>query len=85
MLGRAHSSSGFLHVEFIKVMNSIGYRLDPTSFLQPRLEPNVTVELECNDIVTSVGGVVIDRRNLIQSSNPITRELLGNPLVIGER
>ena len=82
LVGNGNSDS--LHIEIIKVIDGVGYRLDPTSFLQPRLEPNVGVELECNDVVTYLGGVVVDRQNLVQSSNPITHELLGNPLVIGK-
>lgn len=79
------NSARFIHVEVIRTIDGMGYRLDPTSYLQPRLDPNVTMELECNDVVTYVGGVVVERRNLIDS-NPvvISRELLGEPLVVGK-
>lgn len=83
VIGRFPTNSPrILHVEVIKEIDGTGYRLDPTSYLQPRLEPNVSVELECNDVVMYMGGVVIERRSL--TTSPITRELVGNPLVIGE-
>lgn len=80
----AADSAGFVHVEVIKKIDGIGYRLDPTSYLQPRLEPNVSVALECNDVVIRAGGVVVERLNFVDPSELIRRELLGEPLVIGE-
>ena len=83
VIGRFQSNSAqVLHVEIIEEIDSVAYRLDPTSYLQPRLEPNVSVELECNDVVTYVGGVVVERRNLV--TNPVTRQLVGDPLVVGK-
>lgn len=77
-------SAGFIHVEVIKEIDGIGYRLDPTSYLQPRLEPNVSLALECNDVVIRRGGVVVERLNFVDPLEPITRELLGDPLVLGK-
>ena len=79
---RADSAS-FVHVEVIKEVDGVGYRLDPTSYLQPRLEPNVSLALECNDVVIRTGGVVVERLNFVDPLELVTRELLGDPLVIG--
>lgn len=76
--------NSFLHVEIIKEINGVGYRLDPTPYLQPRLEPNVSLALECNDVVIRTGGVVVERRNLVDPAELVSRELLGEPLVVGE-
>lgn len=77
-------TAGFVHVEVIKVIDGVGHRLDPTSYLQPRLEPSVAVELECNDLAVEMGGVVVERVNIIEPSNSVNRELLGEPLVVGK-
>ena len=77
-------SNSFVHAEVIKVIEGGVYRLDPTSYLQPRLDPNVSVELECNDVVTYVGGVVVERRSLVATSELIVQEPVGNPLVVGK-
>jgi hypothetical protein len=78
-------SAGLVHVEVIKEIDDVGYRLDPTSYLQPRLEPNISVELECNDVVISTGDVVVERLNFVNPSQVVTRELLGDPLVVGKK
>ena len=77
-------TAGFIHIEIIKANDGVGYRLDPTSYLQPRLEPNVEVELECNDLAVEMGGVVVERVNIIEPSNFVSQELLGEPLVVGK-
>lgn len=74
----------YVHVEVIKGIGGVGYRLDPTSYLQPRLEPNVSVALECNDVVIRTRGVVVERVDLVDPSELIRRELLGEPLVVGK-
>ena len=73
----------FIHVEALKSVNGVQYLLDPTQFLQLRLDPQVTVEFECNDVVTYVGGVVVDRRNVVPSTTDVITELIGDPLVEG--
>lgn len=75
-----HATGGHLHIEVIKEIDGLGYRLDPTPYLQPILEPTVGVELECNDLVMCVGGVVVSRDVLIES--PVA-DVLGSPLITG--
>lgn len=74
----------FIHVEAIKTLDGIGHSLDPTQFLQPRLDPQVTVDFECNDLVTYVGSVVVDRRSVVPSSTDVIMQLIGEPLVEGK-
>ena len=80
--GDAIATASIVHIELIKSISGRSLRLDPTSFLQPNLEPSVSLELECNDVVTNVGGVVVDRRTLVTSS--VVRQPIGMPLVTGK-
>lgn len=73
----------FVHVEAYKVLNGQFFALDPTQFLQPELDVDVGVQLECNDVVTYVEGLVVERRNLL-SSTDVTRMEVGDPLVEGK-
>ncbi len=76
--GTAIATATYLHMELIKTIGGQSFRLDPTSFLQPNTEPVVTSQLQCNDVVTSVGGAVVDRRTFVTS--PISRQLIGSSL-----
>ncbi len=85
ILGSAEQ--GFLHIEAIKVIDGRGYRLDPSLYLQPRVEPNLEVELECNDVVSYREGLVVGRQQMVEEEEGlavVARESLGQPLVIGE-
>lgn len=71
----------FIHVEAYKIVEGVQYVIDPTQFLQPNLNPAVSIEFGCNDFVTYVGGVVVDRRPIASTSPDM--ENIGNPLVEG--
>lgn len=73
------SQQTFIHVESYKTIDGTVHRIDPTQFLQPNLNPMVTVSYECNDFVTYVGGAVIDRRAIAPTS--VETEHSGIPLV----
>ena len=80
----AANNDRVVHVEVIKVIDGVAHRLDPTSYLQPRLDPRVDdITLQCNDVVLRSGGVVVQRSNLV-GVPVVARELLGEPLVVGE-
>ena len=76
------SGKTFLHIEAYKMLNGQFFPLDPTQFLQPDLDVSVSVQLECNDVVTYVEGMVVERRNIL-SSTDVTRMQIGDPLVEG--
>lgn len=54
----------YIHLEAHKTVGNESYTIDPTQFLQPILEPQVSLQYDCNDLVTYIGGVVVDRRTL---------------------
>lgn len=72
----------FVHIEAYKVLNGQVFSVDPTQFLQPDLNVNVNVEFDCNDLVTYVGGAVVERRS-VATSDEVSRTLVGDPLVQG--
>lgn len=76
------SGKTFVHIEAYKMLNGQFFPLDPTQFLQPDLDVSISVQLECNDIVTYVEGMVVERRNVL-SSTDVTRMQVGDPLVEG--
>ena len=76
------SGKTFVHIEAYKMLNGQFFSLDPTQFLQPDLNVSVSVQLECNDIVTYIEGMVVERRNVL-SSIDVTRMQVGDPLVEG--
>ena len=78
---RLPNGKSFIHVEAHKMLNGQIVPVDATQFLQPDLEVDVNVHLHCNDIVTYVGGMVVERRNIVTSA--ISRVLVGEPLVQG--
>ena len=79
---QVQSGKTFVHIEAYKMLNGQFFPLDPTQFLQPDLNVSVSVQLECNDIVTYVEGMVVERRNVL-SSTDVTRMQVGDPLVEG--
>ena len=70
------------HVEAFKVLEGEWFRIDPTPFLQPLMGPQVNVQFDCNDVVVYVGGTVVERRALLESTD-VVMEMMGNPLVQG--
>jgi hypothetical protein len=76
------SGKNFVHIEAYKMLNGQFFPLDPTQFLQPDLNVSVSVQLECNDVVTYVEGMVVERRNVLSSAD-VSRMQIGDPLVEG--
>ena len=74
----------FVHIEAYKALDGQFFAVDPAQFLQPDLDVDVSVELECNDLVTYVGGMVVERRSIVTSTD-VTRTLVGEPLVEGNQ
>ena len=73
----------FIHIEAYEMLNGDFVRIDPTQFLQPDLDVGISVHLHCNDIVTYVGGMVVERRSVVTSME-IARMPVGEPLVQGK-
>ncbi len=71
-----------IHVEMFKVLDGEWFRIDPTPFLQPLSDPQVNIEFDCNDVVVYIGGTIVERRFLLESTEIVT-EIVGNPLVQG--
>ena len=69
----------YIHIEAFKTVESETYRVDPTQYLQPVQNPLVSLQYDCNDLVTYIGGSVVDRRT-IASDVPSTVEF-GDVLV----
>ena len=76
------NGKSYVHIEAYKVLNGRVFSVDPTQFLQPDLDVNVSVQLECNDLVSYIGGMVVERRNVITSTE-VSRMPVGEPLVQG--
>lgn len=76
-------TSPYVHVEAFQVQNGVWFRIDPTPFIQTVSEPQVGVEFECNDVIVYVGGLVVERRSLL-SSTEVVMEMIGDPLVQGK-
>ena len=71
----------FIHIEAFKTIEGVEHRINPTQFLQPNLSPRVNVEFGCNDFVTYVSGVVVDRRPIARAT--LETDYIGNPLIEG--
>jgi len=70
---------GNIHIELIKTLaDGRSFRLDPSSLLQPDHEAVVNLDMQCNEVVTSVGGVVVDRNPLVTGTP--ARQLIGTSL-----
>ena len=75
------AEESFIHVEAYRVVDGNEYAIDPTQFLQPNLDPQVGIQFECNDLVTYVGGMVVDRWAIAPTE--LETVLIGDPLVNG--
>ena len=68
-------------MEAFKAIEGVEHSINPTQFLQPNLSPRVNVEFGCNDFVTYVSGVVVDRRPVARAT--LETDYIGNPLIEG--
>ena len=69
----------YIHLQLHKRVGNETYALDPTQFLQPIVRPSVALEYHCNDLITYVGGSVVDRRSLVPQTHQEVE--YGEPLV----
>ena len=58
----------YIHLEAHKRVGNETHSVDPSQFLQPIPTPSVALDYECNDLVTYVSGVVVDRHTLAPAS-----------------
>ena len=79
---RLVDGKSFIHIEAFKFLDGQVFSVDPTQFLQPDLDVDVSVQFECNDLVTYVEGMVVERRNVATSAE-VSRVPVGEPLVEG--
>ena len=80
--GSGTGPATFVHLEAYKELAGTRYAVNPTQFLQPVLDPTISTEiLECNDVMTYVGGVAVDHALIVQE-DPL-KVYVGDPLVEG--
>lgn len=73
------NGQAFIHIETLKTVNGVSYSMDPSQFLSLVTSPTASLNLDCNEMVTFVGDVVVDKRP-VSMSTP-TSEPVGNPIV----
>ena len=58
----------YIHLAAYKTIGSDAFTINPTQYLQPIHDPQVEIEYDCNDLVTYIGQMVVDRRPLAPES-----------------
>lgn len=58
----------YIHLEAHKAVRNETFTINPMQYLQPVHEPQVTLQYDCNDLVTYIGGTVVDRRAVAPES-----------------
>ena len=69
----------FIHVEVYKELNGVFYAIDPSQFLPVQFQPDISVELQCNDVTVMESGMVT-RKQPIAGQDPML-ELIDPPIV----
>ena len=69
----------FIHVEMYKRLNGMLYVIDPTQFLPVQFQPDINMELQCNDVTVMQSDMVVDKQ-AIAGQNPVLQ--LVNPPII---
>ena len=69
----------FIHVEIYKELNGISYAIDPAQFLPVQVQPDISLELQCNDVTVMESGMVI-RKQPIAGQDPVL-QLIEPPIV----
>lgn len=58
----------YIHIAAYKTIGSEIFTINPTQYLQPIHNPQVDIRYDCNDLVTYIGQMVVDRRSLAPES-----------------
>lgn len=69
----------FIHVEMYKRLNGILHAIDPTQFLPVQFQPDINMELQCNDVTVMQSGMVVDKQT-IAGQDPVL-QLIDPPIV----
>ena len=69
----------FIHVEMYKRLNGMLHVIDPTQFLPVPFQPDINMELQCNDVTVMDSGMVIDKQK-IAGQDPML-QLIDPPIV----
>lgn len=69
----------FIHVEMYKRLDGMFYSINPAQFLPVQYQPDINMELQCNDITVMQSGMVIDKQP-IGGQDP-TLHLIDPPIV----
>lgn len=69
----------FIHVEMYKWLNGMFYAINPSQFLPVPFQPDINMELQCNDITIMESGMVIVKQP-IAGQDPML-QLIDPPIV----
>ena len=72
-------NQAFIHVEAYKRLDGRVYTIDPSQFLAAEYQPNIDVQLYCNDVTIMESGMVVSKQ-LIAGQDP-TLQLVDPPIV----
>jgi len=72
-------NQAFIHVEAYKRLGGRLYAIDPSQFLAAQYQPNIDVELLCNDVTIMESGMVVSKQ-LIAGQSPAL-QLIDPPIV----
>ena len=73
------NNQAFIHVEAYKRLEGRLYTIDPSQFLAAQYQPNIDVQLYCNDVTIMESGVVVSKQ-LIAGQDPAL-QLIDPPIV----
>ena len=68
-----------IHIEAYKTLDNETYTINPTQFVSPALKPQASVVWDCNEVTTTVNGMVVDTQ-VVADSDPAV-SYVGEPLV----
>jgi len=72
-------SRPFIHIEMYKQLNGSVHVIDPSQFLPVNFQPDVSMELQCNDVTVMQSGMVVAKQR-IAGQDP-TLQLMDPPIV----
>ena len=69
----------FIHIEMYKRLNGVLHVIDPTQFLPVQFQPDINMELQCNDVTVMQSDMVVDKQT-IAGQDPVLQ--LIDPLIV---
>ena len=69
----------FIHVEMYKQLNGTLHAINPSQFLPAQFQPDISMELQCNDVTVMQSGMVVAKQR-IAGQDP-TLQLMDPPIV----